>query len=357
MAKLPRVVTCRGATRASQLAAEIARVLAAEGVTGPPLDLASADDPRGDGALVALDGCASACGSRAASARGLPLAARMTVRDLGVVDAPFETVDVVARARRVLSRAERTRRPTPLGRPRWGASWTASSAGEVHTADDYLAALELLTSPIVECGALVPNLPTLASHVSLALGVSRATAGEVLRKLEHDGLVRRGGGKELLLTETGRARADAVLRRQRLVEILLTSYLGYPLEACYEQARAVSRSLDEDAVSRLDRALGSPERCPHGWPISSERAREEARRLRALASLEPGARGRVVRLPETDSGALRLLSERGIGLGLGVAVESATAPDELALVASGRRLTVPEAAARGVLVEETGREP
>lgn len=120
MANVPRVVTCRGATPASQLAAAIARVLAAEGVTGPPLDLTSADDPRGEGPFVALDGCASACGSRAASARGLPLAARVTLRDLGVVDVPFDTVDVVARARRVLSRAERARQPTPLGRPRWG---------------------------------------------------------------------------------------------------------------------------------------------------------------------------------------------------------------------------------------------
>lgn len=81
---------------------------------------------------------------------------------------------------------------------------------------DYLLALDQLTAPLVDCGILAPELPALASHVAQLLGVSRASAGEMLQRLENLGLVTRTDGRQLLLGAAGRAAADIALYRQRI---------------------------------------------------------------------------------------------------------------------------------------------
>ena len=49
----------------------------------------------------------------------------------------------------------------------------------------------------------------------------------MLKRLEVDGLVRRGEHKEAILTKTGRARAEKVVRKHRIIERLLTDFMGY----------------------------------------------------------------------------------------------------------------------------------
>src|SRR5437762_2447933 len=59
------------------------------------------------------------------------------------------------------------------------------------------------------------------------LGVSRASAGEMLKRLEGEGLIERGKHKEALLTAKGRKRAERVVRKHRIIERLLTDFMGY----------------------------------------------------------------------------------------------------------------------------------
>ena len=59
------------------------------------------------------------------------------------------------------------------------------------------------------------------------LGVSRASAGEMLKRLEAEGLVERGERKEAILTETGIERAKHVVRKHRIIERFLTDFMGY----------------------------------------------------------------------------------------------------------------------------------
>ena len=81
-----------------------------------------------------------------------------------------------------------------------------------HSTDDYLETIYFLAFPIGEYTPLSGTLP-LASRVAEMLGVSRASAGEMLKRLEADGLIERGSRKEALLTESGRARAPSRSRR------------------------------------------------------------------------------------------------------------------------------------------------
>src|SRR5437762_6119317 len=95
-----------------------------------------------------------------------------------------------------------------------------------HSVDEYLETIYFLAFPIGEYRPLASGSPTLASRVAEMLGVSRASAGEMLKRLEAEGLIKRGEHKEALLTATGRVRAEHVVRKHRLIERWLTDFLG-----------------------------------------------------------------------------------------------------------------------------------
>ncbi|HEX6699470.1 MAG TPA: MarR family transcriptional regulator, partial [Gaiellaceae bacterium] len=67
-----------------------------------------------------------------------------------------------------------------------------------HSIDEYLETIYFLAFPIGEYTPPSGSLP-LASRVAEMLGVSRASAGEMLKRLETEGLIERGKRKEALL--------------------------------------------------------------------------------------------------------------------------------------------------------------
>src|SRR2546430_6136402 len=87
-----------------------------------------------------------------------------------------------------------------------------------HSVDEYLETIYFLAFPIGEYRPQSTGSPTLASRVAEMLGVSRASAGEMLKRLEAEGLIERGEQKEAILPETGRARAEAGRRQDRIIE-------------------------------------------------------------------------------------------------------------------------------------------
>src|SRR5438034_33701 len=105
-----------------------------------------------------------------------------------------------------------------------------------HSVDEYLETIYFLAFPIGEYRPLAGGSPTLASRVAEMLGVSRASAGEMLKRLEAEGLIERGKHKEALLTAAGRKRAEKVVRKHRIIERLLTDFMGYtPAEPHVQQ--------------------------------------------------------------------------------------------------------------------------
>ena len=70
-----------------------------------------------------------------------------------------------------------------------------------HSVDEYLETIYFLAFPIGEYRPAGES--AIASRVAEMLGVSRASAGEMLKRLEADGLVERGEQKEAILTEAG----------------------------------------------------------------------------------------------------------------------------------------------------------
>jgi len=179
-------------------------------------------------------------------------------------------------------------------------------AGHSHSTDEYLETIYFLAFPIGEYSPNVPGASTLASRVAEMLGVSRASAGEMLKRLEADGLVRRGEHKEAILTKTGRARAEKVVRKHRIIERLLTDFMGYTAAEAHVHADELGDTFSEDMVARIEEKLGNPDRCPHGWPVDPAFEQEENHDLAALAELWSGGPSDAVHV----SG--------GIGVGAGI---------------------------------------
>jgi Mn-dependent DtxR family transcriptional regulator len=220
-----------------------------------------------------------------------------------------------------------------------------------HSVDEYLETIYFLAFPIGEYRPLGSGSPTLASRVAEMLGVSRASAGEMLKRLEGEGLIERGEHKEALLTPSGRKRAERVVRKHRIIERLLTDFMGYTAAEAHVHADALGDTFTEDMVERIDEKLGHPERCPHGWPVDPDFEQEENKQLAPLSDIEPGARATIVRLAEHDGDLLHWFYDEGLVPGTSVELTDAQpAAGQLKVAVDGSERAIAEKAALGIYV-------
>jgi DtxR family Mn-dependent transcriptional regulator len=218
-----------------------------------------------------------------------------------------------------------------------------------HSVDDYIETIYFLAFPVGEYRpAAAKGSPTLAVRVADMLGVSRASAGEMLKRLESDGLIERGEQKEAILTPKGREVAEKVVRRHRIIERLLTDFMGYTAAESHVHADALGDTFTDEMIERIAERLGNPDRCPHGWPVDTEFEQRENRELQPLAGLEPGARAEVVRLAEHDGDILHDYYEEGLVPGTQLQVRAAT--PEYVVAVNGDERTLSEKAAAGLFV-------
>jgi DtxR family Mn-dependent transcriptional regulator len=220
-----------------------------------------------------------------------------------------------------------------------------------HTVDDYLETIYFLAFPIGEYRPGGSGSLTLASRVAEMLGISRASAGEMLKRLEAEGLIERGERKEALLTPEGRERAEKVVRRHRIIERLLTDFMGYTAAEAHVHADELGHTFSDEMVDRIEERLGKPDRCPHGWPVDPDVEQAENRDLAPLSELRPGASGTIVRLAEHDGDLLHWFYDEGFVPGREVEVRAAQpAAGQLAVRLNGDDRAIGEKAAAGLFV-------
>jgi DtxR family Mn-dependent transcriptional regulator len=220
-----------------------------------------------------------------------------------------------------------------------------------HSIDDYLETIYFLAFPIGEYTPKGAGSPPLASRVAEMLGVSRASAGEMLKRLEAEKLIERGTRKEALLTATGRERAERVVRKHRIIERLLTDFMGYTGGEAHERADELGDTFSDEMIERIDEKLGHPERCPHGWPVDPAFEQEENALLEPLAALKPGAHATIVRLAEHDGELLHWFYDQGLVPGQEIVVRtSEPAADQFTVGLNGGERAISEKAAAGLFV-------
>ena len=155
------------------------------------------------------------------------------------------------------------------------------------------------------------GLPITGANIARAMQLSPPTVHEMIGRLEQDGYITRGDDKTLSFTDDGRAHAEQVVRRHRLIERFLTDVLGIPWDEVHEEAERLEHAMSPTLEERMLAAIGDAKTCPHGHPLVAG----ERERGALLADVEPGAKVRVLRFENEAEDLLHLFKNEGLAPG------------------------------------------
>ena len=155
------------------------------------------------------------------------------------------------------------------------------------------------------------GLPITGANIAKAMQLSPPTVHEMIKRLERDGYVTRSADKILHLTEDGRAEAEQITRRHRMIERFLTDVLGIPWDEVHEEAERLEHAMSPVLEERMLAAIGDANTCPHGHVFRGERIKGSL-----LADCEVGAKVKILRFENEAEELLHYLREHGLDPGL-----------------------------------------
>ena len=138
------------------------------------------------------------------------------------------------------------------------------------------------------------DVDVIQARIAERLGVSRPAVSEMIRRMDHEGLVELT--PTIRLTAHGTRLAESVVRRHRLAERLLTDILGLSWAEAHKEAGRWEHVISDSVEAAMVRLLKDPTTCPHGNPIPG--SHYEAPDTVALSTLGVGAAFTVMRIPE-----------------------------------------------------------
>jgi DtxR family transcriptional regulator, Mn-dependent transcriptional regulator len=127
------------------------------------------------------------------------------------------------------------------------------------TKEDYLRAIYRLQ----EDGAEAVRAVDLAAKLRL----SKSTVSERIQELVSQKLITSPKYGTITLTKKGKAIAQNLTRKHRLIEVFLTTVLHMKESEVHEEAHALEHALSDKVAARLEALLGSPVTDPHGKRI------------------------------------------------------------------------------------------
>jgi DtxR family Mn-dependent transcriptional regulator len=169
----------------------------------------------------------------------------------------------------------------------------------------------------------------LQARIGDRLGLSPATVSEGVKRLVNEGYVVVEGGRDIVLTDKGRAVAATLVRRHRLAERMLVDILGIQWHLCHEQAEDWEKVMTPEVEEAILAKLDGDATCPHGNPIPGASSAIPWSDLKAVAEMAPGEKGRLTRLledVELDHDVLKYLEDHQLMPGRELAVVE-VAPD------------------------------
>ena len=141
------------------------------------------------------------------------------------------------------------------------------------------------------------------------MNVTPASASSMIKRLAQDRIVNYTPYHGATLTQEGRKKALAIIRRHALVEVFLTQVLNVPLDKVDEEAHRLEHSLSDYLEDRIADYLSQPDFCPHGSPIPGKNGSRQSISRTSLSSLKSGDIARVSMLDTNDPALLRYLQE------------------------------------------------
>ncbi len=184
------------------------------------------------------------------------------------------------------------------------------------------------------------------------MGCTPASVTNMLQKLSGLQLVEYTRYRGVTLTGTGERIALEVLRHHRLIELYLAEVLGYDWDRVHAEAEELEHVISEEFESRIDAALGYPERDPHGAPIPTRDGRVRRGSRSTLWEADAGNH-EVEWIDDKCAHSLRRLAVLGIYPAVKVELLRAGSNDRpLVVRVRGRELGLSEKLARQIYIRE-----
>src|SRR3954465_8702219 len=152
------------------------------------------------------------------------------------------------------------------------------------------------------------RLPMTGANVARAMQLSAPTVHEMVGRLERGGYTPRAAHKSISFPADGLERAEAVVRRHRLIERFLTDVLKIPWDDVHEEAERLEHAMSPVLEAKMLAAIGDAKTCPHGHPI------EPGTRIEGvpLGDTEAGAKVTVLRFENEAEDLLHLFKREGL---------------------------------------------
>jgi DtxR family Mn-dependent transcriptional regulator len=163
------------------------------------------------------------------------------------------------------------------------------------------------------------------SSIAQALEIQPASVTGMVKRMAESGLLEHVPYKGVRLTEAGAREALRVLRRHRVLETYLCARLGYAWDDVHEEAERLEHAASDRLIEQMARALGFPDRDPHGAPIPTKSGQIETVAYSTLADADSGDRVLIHAVRDEDPEGLRTMAEDGLIPGARVIVASSAA--------------------------------
>ncbi|TAK69699.1 MAG: metal-dependent transcriptional regulator [Actinomycetota bacterium] len=156
------------------------------------------------------------------------------------------------------------------------------------------------------------------NQIATILAVAPSSVSGNLARLARAGLIEHEPYGRISLSESGRQRAVALVRRHRIIETYLVERFGYGWDEVDAEAEVLEHAVSDRLVDRMDQELGHPTRDPHGDPIPGADGTVHRSSTTRLNDLPVGAAAQVDRVSDHSPELLRYLGTLGIGVGAAV---------------------------------------
>lgn len=222
-----------------------------------------------------------------------------------------------------------------------------STTSKSHKSGEFHPAFEEYCEAIFELQEDAVNV--IQARIADRLEISRPAVSEMIRRMATEGLIT--VDETIKLTPTGQSLAEAVVRRHRLAERLLTDVLGLSWSTAHAEAGKWEHVISPEVEAALARVLGEPTTCPHGNPIPG--SDYEAPETVALSRLPRGAEFTVSRIPEElefADGMLDFLEDNLLRPGFEGVIDELIPSGERVVTIDGQTVTIGQFASERILV-------
>lgn len=209
---------------------------------------------------------------------------------------------------------------------------------------------EMYLITIAHLGEMGQLEPIPLSRIAETLEVQAASANQMIRKLESEGLVQYTPYKGVRLEEDGKQWAQRVLRHRRLWEVFFVNHLNLPPDEADELACHMEHVTPEPVANQLSAFLDHPLHSPQGYLIPDATSKHELSMGKPLSVQHVGESITIKAIPQTST-LQAFLENEDIQIGKQLTITAIGHQGDILLESNGKHTHLSKIIADQILVQ------